>query len=79
MWIVTVTSALFTAVYLCYQNSSFKRRLKEGSCMRFGREINLEKRSLSPRHKESKSEGETTAYGIEITTKNTQGNTGEHK
>lgn len=77
MWIVTVTSVLFTAVYWCYQNSSFKRRLKEGSCMSFGREKNLEKRSLSPRHKESNSEGETITYGMESTTKNTQGNTNE--
>lgn len=73
MWMVTVTSVLFTAVYWCYQNSSFKRRLKEGSCMRFGREKDFEKRSLSPRHKEGYSEEETANYGMESTTRITQG------
>ena len=63
-WIVTVTSVLFTAIYWCFQNSSLKRRLNEVSCMIFGRERNIERRSLS-QNNEGESDRETVKYGME--------------
>lgn len=63
-WIVTVTSVLFTVIYWCFQNSSLKRRLNEGSCMIFGRERNIERRSLS-QNNAGESDRETVKYGME--------------
>lgn len=60
MWIITVSSVLLTAIYWFCQSSSVKR-LKDGTCVRFGRERNLERTSLS-QHSEGPNERET--YGL---------------
>lgn len=61
MWIITVSSVLLTAIYWFCQSSSVKRLKEGGTCVRFGRERNLERRSLS-QHSEGPNERET--YGL---------------
>lgn len=62
MWIITASSVLLTAIYWFCQSPSIKR-FRDGTCVTFSRERNLERRSLSE-HGERANEREKATYGL---------------
>lgn len=61
-WIITVASVLLTAIYWLCQSTSTKR-FRDGTCVGFSRERNLERSSLSEQG-ERENQRERATYGL---------------